>query len=105
MIGFITDPETAATVLEGIREAQISRGYPYYWTTGSMPVYSADDGISVGDVFIPASDDILDTPLRQGLTPRDFPEFDELVGLLGGLDARVDIDPDILINPDLPPEL
>ena len=99
MIGFVTDPETAATVLEGIREAQISRGHPYYWTTGSMPIYSGDNA---GEVFIPASDDILDTPLRQGLTPRDFPEFDELLELLGGLDARVDIDPDILVNPDIP---
>ena len=97
MIGFITTPETAAAVLDGIREAQLSRGTAYYWTTGSMPIYSGD---YAGQTFIPADDALLDTSLRRGLTPSDFPEFDQLVALLGGLDARVDIDPDVLINPD-----
>ena len=97
MIGFITTPETAATVIDGIREAQLSRGTAYYWTTGSEPIYSGDHA---GQMFIPASDALLATPLRRGLTPRDFPEFDQLVTVLGGLDARIDIDPDVLINPD-----
>lgn len=101
MIGFITTPETADTILDGIREAQESRGQRYYWTTGAEPIYSGD---GVGDMFIPASDEILNTPLRDGMTPRDFPEFDQLVTLLGGLESRVEIDPDSLINPDLPTE-
>jgi len=98
MIGFITSTETAATVIDGIRQAQTSRGQLYYWTTGAMPIYSGDN---IGKVFIPASDDLLETPLRKELTPRDFPEFDELISLLGGLEARVDINPDVLINPDI----
>ena len=98
MIGFITTAETAAIVLDGIREAQLSRGSAHYWTTGAMPIYA---GTHSGQMFIPASDAILSTPLRVGVTPRDFPEFDQLVTLLGGLDARVDIDPDVLINPDI----
>ena len=98
MIGFVTTSATAALVLDGIREAQLSRGTAYYWTTGSMPIYSGDHA---GQMFIPASDALLATPLRRGLTPRDFPEFDQLVTVLGGLDARVDIDPDVLINPDI----
>ncbi len=101
MIGFITTPEIATTVIDGIRDAQLGRGQHYYWTTGAEPIYS---GASVGEMFIPAGDEVLDTPLRNGLTPRDFPEFDQLVILLGGLDARVELDPDSLINPDLPTE-
>tara|TARA_R100001509_G_C4850447_1_gene209894 strand:+ start:480 stop:788 length:309 start_codon:yes stop_codon:yes gene_type:complete len=99
MIGFVTTPETASTVTDGIRDAQLSRGQHYYWTTGAEPIYS---GTHKGQMFIPAGDEVLSTPLRNGLTPRDFPEFDQLVTLLGGLDSRVEINPDSLINPDLP---
>ncbi len=101
MIGFITTPEIATTVIDGIRDAQLGRGQHYYWTTGAEPIYS---GASVGEMFIPAGDEVLDTPLRNGMTPRNFPEFDQLVTLLGGLDSRVEIDPDDLINPDIPIE-
>ena len=101
MIGFVTTPETAAIVTDGIREAQLGRGQHYYWTTGAEPIYS---GANKGQMFIPASDEVLSTPLRNDLTPRDFPEFDQLVTLLGGLDSRVEINPDSLINPDLPTE-
>ena len=55
-------------------------------------------------MFIPAGDEVLSTPLRNGLTPRDFPEFDQLVTLLEGLESRVEIDPEDLINPDIPIE-
>ena len=97
MIGFITSTETAATVIDGIREAQLSRGSAYYWTTGAMPIYSGDHA---GQMFIPASDALLDTPLHHDVTPRDFPEFDQLVTLLGGLDARVDLPASDIIDPD-----
>ena len=99
MIGFVTTPETATEVLEAIREAQISRGHGHFWTTGSLPIHN---GQYAGLTLVPASDDILDTPLRQELTPRDFPEFTQLVENLGGLEARVDIYRQDLVNPDLP---
>jgi len=99
MIGFITTPETASAVIDGIREAQLSRGTAYYWTTGAMPIYSGD---YAGQTFIPADDALLDTSLRRGLTPSDFPEFDQLVALLGGLDARVDLPASDIIDPDSP---
>jgi hypothetical protein len=99
MIGFITTTETAAEVLNAIREAQLSRGHGHYWSTGSMPIYTGDHA---GKTLIPASDEILDTPLRQAQTPRDFPEFDIMVAMLGGLEARVDVAEDDLVNPDLP---
>jgi len=101
MIGFITTPETASTVLDAIKQVQIDNGRAHYWTTGAEPIYT---GENAGQMFMPAGDEVLDTPLRNGLTPRDFPEFDQLVTLLGGLDARVEVDPDFLINPDIPTE-
>ena len=97
MIGFITNTATAALVLDSIREAQLSRGTAHYWTTGAMPIHSGDDE---GQMFIPASDALLDTILHRGLTPRDFPEFDQLVTLLGGLDARVDLAASAIVDPD-----
>lgn len=99
MIGFVTTPETAAQVLDAIREAQLSRGQASYWSTGSMPIHS---GEHAGKTLIPADDDILDTPLRQGLTPRDFPEFTQLVETLGGLEARMDVSPEDLLDPNAP---
>ena len=101
MIGFVTTPEIASTVLDSIKQVQINNGRPHYWTTGAEPIYSGDHA---GQMFIPAGDNVLDTPLRNSLTPRDFPEFDQLVTLLGGLDARVEVDPESLINPDIPTE-
>ena len=71
MIGFITTPEIASTVLNSIKQVQIDNGRPHYWTTGAEPIYTGDHA---GQMFIPASDNVLDTPLRNGLTPRDFPD-------------------------------
>lgn len=98
MIGFITTPETAIEVLDAIRDAQLSRGHAHFWTTGSMPIYTGD---YAGKTLIPASDEILDTPLRQGQTPRDFPEFNQLIETLGGMDNRVDVDEQDLVDPTL----
>jgi len=99
MIGFVTTPETAAVVLDAIRDAQLSRGHAHFWTTGSKPIYSGDHA---GKTLIPAGDDILDTPLRQGQTPRDFPEFTQLVETFGGLESRVDIHAKYLANTNAP---
>lgn len=97
MIGFIVTVETATAILSGIEEAQRGRGLDHYWTTGAFEIFA---GEHVGKRFIPASDDVISTPLRKGLTPQDFPEFDQLLAILGGLDARVEIDSADLINPD-----
>lgn len=92
MIGFVTDQPTASAILAGIEAAMDSRSIPRYWTTGSYPILF---GPHAGSVFIPADDDLLATPLMGNppATPRDFPEFQQLVALLGGLENRVDIDP------------
>lgn len=99
MIGFITDRPTATSILAQIKQAQTSRGWPYYWSTGSYPIYT---GEHAGKVFIPADDAILTTPLRPGQTPQDFPECQQLIDVMGGLDARADLDPAALIDPDAP---
>jgi hypothetical protein len=93
MIGFVVTEEVAEIVLSRISEAQVTRGLPVFWTTGS---YRITNGISSGFVFIPADDDILHTPLRGNpiLTPMDFPETSELIELLGGLEGRSDIPPE-----------
>ena len=96
MIGFITTLETAQAVLAGIEAAQVSRGLPYYWTVGKYPIYT---GEHVGEMFLPLDDKMLATNLRGGLTPVDFPEFGQLVGVLGGLDARIDLDPQFIVAP------
>lgn len=97
MTGFVVTPATAQAILDGIAAAMTSRGMPVYWTTGAFPIHS---GPHAGSMFIPASDEVLSTPLRRGLTPRDFPQFDQLVAMLGGLDARVNVDPVAILDPN-----
>ncbi len=98
MIGFITTPQTATAVLAGIQTAQESRGLPHYWTVGSYPIHT---GEHAGNMFLPFDDAMMTTNLRGGLTPVDFPEFAQLVGALGGLEARIDLDPSAIIDPNI----
>ena len=90
MIGFITTPEISAAVTQAIRDAQTSRGLPVFWLLVGIPIYF---GEYVGMHFIPADDDILTTPLRGNpiQTPQDFPEFNVMIELLGGISSRIDI--------------
>ena len=90
MIGFIASPAIATAILIGIKSAQESRGLPHYWTVGSYPIFT---GEHAGKMF-------LATNLRGGLTPVDFPEFGQLVGALGGLEARIDLAPSVIIDPN-----
>lgn len=97
MIGFITSLATADAILAGIEQAQTSRGLPNYWTVGSYPIHT---GEHVGKMFLPFDDKMMATNLRGGMTPVDFPEFEQLVGALGGLDARIDLNPSAVLDPD-----
>tara|TARA_R110000868_G_C10739160_1_gene752235 strand:+ start:630 stop:932 length:303 start_codon:yes stop_codon:yes gene_type:complete len=98
MIGFITSPAIADAILTGIEAAQVSRGLPYYWTVGSYLIHT---GEHVGEMFLPFDDKMMATNLRGGLTPVDFPEFGQLVEALGGLDARIDLDPQFIVDPNI----
>jgi hypothetical protein len=99
MIGFVVSPETAAAVLAGVEQAMSSRSLPNYWSPGAYPILT---GAHAGQSFIPADDVMLSTPLhgKPPLTPQDFPEFAQLVGLLGGLEARIDLDPETIVQPE-----
>lgn len=99
--GFITTVEVAAQITAAIAQAFTSRNLPQFWSLGSMPIHT---GPHAGMVFLPADDQILSTPLRGNppLTPADFPEFETLVSILGGLESRQNIDPQCLIDPNAP---
>jgi hypothetical protein len=104
MIGYITTPEVAAAVLNGVREAMTARGKPHFWSPGAFPIHT---GPHAGKMFIPASDAVMQTPLtgRPVQRPIDYPEFGEIIQLLGGLDARQQLDPAALIDPNAEEDL
>jgi hypothetical protein len=53
-------------------------------------------GSDIGQHFIPFDDSALMVPLHGGTHISDYPEFAALLALLGGLDSRVDIDPELV---------
>jgi hypothetical protein len=74
---------------------------PVFWLAGSYPIHS---GEHAGKYFIPAGDGILDAPLMGSpvQTPQDFPEFDTLIAMMGGLESRVEIDPSDIASSEEP---
>jgi hypothetical protein len=101
MIGFVATQEQATAANAAIAEAQTSRGLPVFWLAGSYPIHS---GEHAGSYFVPCDDQTLSTPLIGNpiQTPVDFPEFETLIASLGGLEARVEIDPAVITSPDTP---
>lgn len=95
MIGFATTKQVADAVTSGIAAAQTARGLPVYWLLVGIPIHS---GPHAGKFFIPFDETIMTTNLHQGNTPMDFPETPQLLAVLGGLEARVDIDPSDIVN-------
>lgn len=86
--GFVVTEEIKNTVLAGVAYAQTSKGLPAYWSTGAYLIHT---GAHAGLWFIPFTDAIIATNLRAGKGPLDFPEAGQLLALLGGLEARVDM--------------
>ena len=101
MIGFATTAEQAQGVNDAVADAQTSRGLQVFWLPGAYHIFT---GYHAGMTFIPCSDQTLSTPLRGSppLTPVDFAEFTEIIESLGGLDARVTIQPQDIVDPDAP---
>ena len=97
MKGFIVSPIIATAVLDGIATAQTSRGLSPDWTCGSYEIFT---GTYAGERFLPFDENMMATNLRQGATPMDFPETQQLLALLGGLDARVELDASVITNPE-----
>jgi hypothetical protein len=100
MTGYVTTAANANAALEAIASAFDVRSLPRFWSPGKYLVHSGDHA---GLYFLPAGDGILGAPLMGSpvQTPQDFPEFAEIIAALGGLDARVQIDPAELIDPDV----
>jgi len=99
MIGFITTPETSAAITAAVELAQTSRRLAPYIGIRGMEILS---GPNIGQHFLPFDDSALTTPLHGGTHVADYPEFSALITMLGGLDARVDIDPSLVTNPPEP---
>ena len=91
MIGFITTQEQAEAANDAVAQAQIDRGLPVFWLPGAYPIFS---GEHAGETFIPCDDALMDSPLLglPVMSPKDFPEFSDIIAALGGLDARVEIE-------------
>ena len=89
ILGFLTDEATAAAISAGVAAAQDGRGVARYLAATAMPVLS---GPHARKVFLPFDDGALEQRLHGGLLLADFPEFAQLAAILGGLDARVEID-------------
>jgi hypothetical protein len=101
MIGFVATQEQATDANAAIAEAQASRGLPVFWLAGSYPIHS---GEHAGSYFVPCDDQTLSTPLigNPPQTPQEFPEFATIVGAMGGLESRVEIDPSDIASPEEP---
>lgn len=95
MIGFVVSPETSAAITAAVELAQTSRGLSPYIGIRGMEILS---GPSAGQHFLPFDDLALTTPLHGGTHVSDYPEFSALIAMLGGLEARVDLAPE-LVNP------
>ena len=103
MIGYITPPETAQAVSDGVAQAFAVRDLPQFWALAIMPILT---GEHAGQMFIAADDSIFQTPLRGNppQRPTDYPEFEQLVEMLGGLEARVELDPAHITPPPVDDE-
>lgn len=99
MIGFVTSPETSAAITAAVELAQTSRGLSPYIGIRGMEILS---GPNAGQHFLPFDDSALTTPLHGGTHVSDYPEFSSLLAMLGGLDARVSIDPSLVTTPPEP---
>jgi hypothetical protein len=98
MIGFVVTPEQAQAAADAVAAVQIAHGSPVFWQPGAYPISS---GEQAGQYFIPCDDAILSTPLTGSpvKTPPDYPEFTVIIESMGGLDARINIDPSIITPP------
>jgi hypothetical protein len=96
MNGFITSPETSAAITAAVELAQTSRGLAPYINIRGMEILS---GANAGQHFLPFDDLALATPLHGGTHVSDYPEFSALLAMLGGLEARMDIDPSLVTLP------
>lgn len=99
LTGYIVDEATRDTISAALDAAQEARGRKYLHL-GAMQIYA---GANKGKHFIGLADKDLTQKLG-GIALVEYPEFQDIIASLGGLDARVEIDPTILIDPNAPTE-
>lgn len=80
--GFEVNESTKDVILSSIRQAQIADFGVQYWSTGARELKN-------GNWFIPFTDEMINTTLRNGMKPLDFSASQQLLTALGGLEARV----------------
>lgn len=99
MIGFVVTEQTADAVLDGILQAHADNGRAPFWTCGKYRIHS---GEHAGSYFLPCDDALLETPLvgNPPRKPTDYPEFSTLIAMLGELEARIDLAPAAIIDPN-----
>jgi len=101
MIGFVVNAEQAQAAAEAVAAVQVAHGSPVFWQPGAYPIHS---GEHAGQYFIPCDTSILSTPLTGSpvKTPPDYAEFSSIIESMGGLEARIDIDPSIITSSSEP---
>jgi hypothetical protein len=90
MIGFIVTPTLSLQISNAVREAQVSRGLQPYLHIEGMPITT---GEHEGKHFLPFDNTALQTHIYGNTRLGDHPEFATLVSMLGGMSARIDLDP------------
>ena len=99
-LGFITTQETLSQIQAAADQASLAQGQIPCLAFIGVPFIAGHE--HEGKVFVEFSDGLALQKIRKGVRLKDFPEFPALVGLLGGLDARVEVDPSELVDPDAP---
>ena len=99
LTGYIVDEQTRDALADALDAAQEARGRKFLHL-GALVIYT---GEHAGGYFIGLADKDLAQKLS-GIPLADYPEFQQIIASLGGLHARVDIDPSILIDPNAPTE-
>jgi hypothetical protein len=102
MIGYLTNKNVAENITEITRNLQLSRNWPVFWLIEGMPIES---GVYSGQYFVPFDDTVINCPLIGNpiQTPQDFPEFQQMIDVLGDLDTRIDV-PNEYFNKPFPLE-
>ena len=95
LTGYIVDETTRDALADALDAAQESRGRKYLHL-GAAYIHT---GASAGNYFIGLADSDL-TQKVAGIMLKDYPEFQDIITSLGGLDARVELDSADLIDPN-----
>jgi hypothetical protein len=98
--GFVTDLPTAGTISAAVEAACDTRGVARFIAMRGRAIHS---GQHASEVFLPLADSDLAQVMYRGQCLPDFPEFAQLVTILGGLDARVEIELSDILAPDIEP--